>query len=366
MTVNDLCLTNYRNIENFNINLCSGVNIIYGENAQGKTNIVEALWLLTGYRSFRGARDRNLVMFGKETAKIKANYNTNVRKITCEIIISDKRRAYKNAILLDSPSELIGEYPATVFSPTHLSLIKDGPAERRKFLDIAICQLSPGYAEALKKYRFALTQRNILLKDIKYHDELYDTLETWEAQLALYGAKIVSRRIKYVNTLKDFAQGIYDGICDSSESLNMAYAFRNASVKSEQDEEEIRCELAGSLKAGRKDDIFLKTTSIGPHRDDLRIHINGKSARVYGSQGQQRSAALSLKLGEAQVIQKMTGEKPIMLLDDVMSELDRNRQDYILNKISEYQVVITCCELSQPIKLCDGKTFKIKNGGLVD
>lgn len=365
MIVEKLYLNNFRNIEDINAEFCTGVNIIYGENAQGKTNIIEALWLFTGYRSFRGSKDRDLIMFGKESAKIKALYQTSVRKVDCEIIISDKRRAYKNAVPLLSPSELLGEYPATVFSPSHLSLIKEGPAGRRKFLDIAICQLSPGYTQALKKYRIALAQRNMLLKDVQYHGELYDTLEMWEAQLAAYGAKIVSKRQKYINGLTEFAEQVYDGICGKSENYGIMYVFGSVGEPA-QSEEEIRQTLIRALKEGRKTDIILKTTGAGPHRDDLRVCINGKSARAYGSQGQQRSAALALKLGEAEVIRKITGEKPIVLLDDVMSELDRKRQDYVLNKIKEYQVVITCCEPSQAVRLCDGKAFRIEKGRILN
>ncbi len=364
MIVENLCLSDFRNIRELSAEFCTGVNIIYGENAQGKTNMIEALWLFTGYRSFRGSKDCELIAFGKESAKIKARYQTCAGKIDCEIVISDKRRAYKNSVPLSSPSELLGEYPATVFSPSHLSLIKEGPAERRKFLDIAICQLSSGYTQALKKYRIALAQRNMLLKDVRHSGELYDTLEMWEAQLAAYGAKIVSKRMEYISRLTEFVKQAYDGICGKSESFDMLYVFAGAG-EPPQSEDEIRQILTSALKERRKADIILKTTGAGPHRDDLRVCINKKSARAYGSQGQQRSAALSLKLGEAEVIRKITGESPIVLLDDVMSELDCKRQDYVLNKIREYQVVITCCEPLGLVRRCDGKEFKIDKGRIL-
>lgn len=364
MIVESLFLKNFRNIEELEADLCPEVNIIYGKNAQGKTNIVEALWLFTGYKSFRSSRDCELIMFGKESAKIRADFKTNSRNVTCEIAISDKRKCSKNSILLQSPSALTGEYPATLFSPSHLYLIKGGPAERRRFLDIAICQLSPGYAHALKKYKMALTQRNILLKDIQYHSELYDTLEMWEAQLALFGAKIVLKRLKYVDLLKSLTQEIYDGICGGKESLSIMYLMGSLHEKS-RSEQEIKEELTEKLKQTRKEDILIKNTSVGPHRDDLIVYINGKSARSYGSQGQQRSAALALKLGETQVIREIIGENPIVLLDDVMSELDYKRQDYVLNKIKGYQVVITSCEPPQSKRLTCAKMFQISDGRVV-
>ncbi len=365
MTVESFCLENFRNIEFLKADLCPEVNIIYGKNAQGKTNIVEALWLFTGYKSFRSSRDCELIMFGRDFSKIKSVYKSNGSSVTCEIIISDKRKCSKNSILLPSPSKLIGEYPATLFSPAHLSLIKEGPAERRKFLDIAICQLSPGYAQALKKYKMALSQRNALLKDIQYHSELYDTLEMWEAQLALFGAKIIIKRISYVDWLKSFTQEIYSGISGGKESLDIAYSTEAIREKC-LSEQEIREELTETLKQTRKGDILIKNTSAGPHRDDLIVCINGKSARCYGSQGQQRSGALALKLGEAQVIRKIIGENPIVLLDDVMSELDYKRQDYVLNKIKEYQVVITTCEPSRSKKITGTKMFEISDGRIVN
>ncbi len=365
MVVNNLTLMQYRNIENLNIDFSHNLNIICGKNAQGKTNIIESIWLLTGYKSFRGGKDSDIIMFGKDIAKIKAQYQTSIRKIVSEITLSDKRRAYKNGVLLNSPSILVGEFPVTIFSPTHLSLIKDGPAERRKFLDISLCQLSPSYREFVKKYRYALAQRNVLLKDLQYNSLLYDTLEIWEMQLALYGAKIIYKRLKYIDYLKKFSENVYNGICGGTEKFNIKYDFASCNEKSIKTEDEIRQLLINMLKNTRKNDIILKSTGVGPHRDDLCIFINGKSARTFGSQGQQRSAALSLKLGETEVIKEITNESPLVLLDDVMSELDYKRQDYIFNKIKDYQVIITTCELSGEIEKYEGKIFKIENGGLI-
>lgn len=366
MIIKSFAFENFRNIENISIAPCPGVNIIYGENAQGKTNIIEALWLFTGYKSFRGSKDSDLIRFGEQFAQIQVQYLKNTRDIKSRIIISDKRHAYRNSVELDSPSELLGDYKAIVFSPSHLSLVKDGPGERRKFIDIAVCQLNPGYADCLKKYRFSLAQRNCVLKDVKYHSELYDTLEIWEQQLSLYGAKIIAKRLSYIKMLAEAAQNVYSGICDGSESFFLKYITAGINTDKDADENEIRSLLADKFRKTRGDDILLGITYTGPHRDDLSVEVNGKKVRSFGSQGQQRSAALAMKLGEAEIINSFTGEKPVVLLDDVMSELDLKRQDYVLNKISEYQVFITCCEPSQPLRLCSGNTYKIKNGGIAD
>ena len=365
MIIEEAAIKSFRNITELCFSPCEGINIIFGENAQGKTNMLEALWLFTGYKSFRTVRDCELISFGAPLSRLSMTYTTRVRSFKCEIAIDDKRHAKQNGVELKSASELVGGFLAVIFSPVHLSLIKDGPSERRKFLDIAICRLSPGYSEALKKYRYALNERNSLLKDVQYHSELYDTLEIWEQQLAVHGARIIDNRIRYVNKLSQQAGTVYNGLCAGKEEFCAVYAPEKLSLPDFAQRKEIAFSLLAQLKADRKNDILLKTTTSGPHRDDLSVRLNGKSVRSYGSQGQQRSAALALKLGEAQVTEEVSGEKPVILLDDVMSELDVNRQDYILNKINGYQVFITCCEPSQALRACTGKSFNIQNGGII-
>lgn len=363
MTVNSVKIKNFRNIADLSFTADNGVNVIYGENAQGKTNILESIWLFTGCKSFRGAKDNELIKFGEDFAKINLEFSDNSREKKSEIIIADKKKnASLNGISLRSTAELIGSFYAVIFSPVHLSLIKDGPSARRKFLDTALCQLKPSYAEHLAGYKRALVQRNALLKDLHLNSELYDMLDTWDDQLARYSACVIKERLQYIYLLSEYCKSIYSGISENKESFSVFYSKKinkDISVK------DIYLSEIENLKNSRKEDIFTKTTTVGPHRDDLEILINNVSARSFGSQGQQRSCALALKLGESEIIKKITGETPVALLDDVMSELDEKRQDYVLNHINDRQVFLTCCDPSQVLRLCGGKAFLVKEGEII-
>ncbi len=363
MTVNSVKIKNFRNIADLSFTADNGVNVIYGENAQGKTNILETIWLFTGCKSFRGAKDNELIKFNEDFAKINLDFSDNAREKKSEIIIADKKKtASLNGVSLRSTAELIGSFYAVIFSPVHLSLIKDGPSARRKFLDTALCQLKPSYAEHLAGYKRALIQRNALLKDLHLNSGLYDMLDTWDDQLARYSAYVIKERLQYIDLLSDYSKNIYSGISENKESFSVFYSKninKDFSVK------DIYLSEIENLKNSRKEDILSKTTTVGPHRDDLEILINNVSARSFGSQGQQRSCALSLKLGESEIIKKVTGETPVALLDDVMSELDEKRQDYVLNHINDRQVFLTCCDPSQVLRLCGGRSFLIKGGEII-
>ena len=363
MQVNSIKLNNFRNISSIELEACDGVNVIYGENAQGKTNILEAMWLFTGCKSFRGAKDNELIKFGENFSKINLEFSDNLREKKSEIIIADKKKnASLNGVSLRSTAELIGSFYAVIFSPVHLSLIKDGPSARRKFLDTALCQLKPSYAEHLAGYKRALVQRNALLKDLHLNSELYDMLDTWDDQLARYSACVIKERIQYIDLLSDYSKNIYSGISENKEDFSVFYSKK---INKDYSVKDIYLSEIENLKNSRKEDIFSKTTTVGPHRDDLEILINNVSARSFGSQGQQRSCALALKLGESEIIKKVTGETPVALLDDVMSELDEKRQDYVLNHINDRQVFLTCCDPSQVLRLCGGKSFLIKGGEII-
>ena len=363
MRVTQLELKNFRNIAFAVVEPCDGVNLIWGDNAQGKTNLLESIWLFTGCRSFRGAKDAECVGFGEAKAALSLDYFGEGRDQNLLLSIEKTRRFTKNGIKLTSPAKVMGSFLAVVFSPVHLSLVKDGPYERRKFLDAAISQLKPKYALALSGYNKALAQRNMLLKDLMYHSELYDTLDVWEEQIAFYAAELITQRIGYIHRLGTFATEIYGGISGKKETL--AITYQEASSTGGNSKEEIRQGMRDLLRAARKTDLVTGSTSVGPHRDDLLIEINDLSARSYGSQGQQRSAALALKLGEAAVIRNFTGEQPVALLDDVMSELDSFRQNYILNHISDWQVFITCCDPASVQNLQYGKAIRMKNGRII-
>ncbi len=362
MKVNSIKLNNFRNISSIELEACDGVNVIYGESAQGKTNILEAMWLFTGCKSFRGAKDAELIKFNEDFAKINLSFSDNVREKETQIIIGNKKKnVLHNGVTLNSSAELIGSFYSVIFSPSHLSLIKDGPSQRRKFIDTALCQLKPSYAQKLALYKKALIQRNALLKDISLNSELYDMLDMWDNQLAKYSATVISERLKYINILSQYSSEIYSGISENKEEFSVTYSRETDVNISVEDLYSIELQ---NIKNARKEDVIYKTTSVGPHRDDLNILINGVSARSFGSQGQQRSCALALKLGESEIIKKITGETPVALLDDVMSELDEKRQDYILNHITDRQVFLTCCDPSQVLRLCGGKSFLIKGGGI--
>lgn len=359
MKIKSIEIENFRNIEHISLDF-DDVNIIYGENAQGKTNLIEAIYLFRGSKSFRGARDINLIKFNSDFARLKIDFLNKTREQTAELFIDGKRNASLNGIKKKSPSMLGEEIKAVIFSPVHLSMVKDGPGERRKFIDNALCQIKSNYSSVLKNYNRSLMQRNVVLKDISFNADLRSMLYVWDSSLAKDGAKIIYQRQKYIEAILPFAQEIFKGISGGKENidiiLNGEFDYKGLSVN------EIEEKLNKKLNENQNNDILNKITKTGPHRDDIDILINGKSARFYGSQGQQRSCVLALKLAEASLLKEMTQEKPIALLDDVMSELDEKRQDYILNHIKDWQVFITCCDANTILRLKKGKTIKIENG----
>lgn len=359
MKINALELENYRNIEKLSLTF-DDVNIIYGENAQGKTNLIEAIYLFTGAKSFRGVRDKELIKFGCDFSKLKIDFTNKSRQQTAEIAIKNKREATLNGVKKKSPVLLGEELKAVIFSPVHLSMIKDGPGERRKFADSALCQIKSGYRNILKEYNKALAQRNSLLKDIAFNFSLSDMLYIWDKSFAKYGAKIIYQRQKYIEALIPYAKEIFNGLSNGREDIDLvltgAFDYKNLTL------DEIENKMMIALQNNRQADMIMKITTIGPHRDDIEILINGKSARKYGSQGQQRSCVLALKLAEASLLREKTQDEPVALLDDVMSELDEGRQDYILNHIKDWQVFITCCDPASVLRLKQGKTFHINDG----
>ncbi len=363
MNVNHIEVKNFRNIEYAYLDPCEGVNIIYGENAQGKTNLLEGIWLFTGCRSFRGSKDSELIGFKKNKANLYLDFYAGEREQSASIEIGEGRKFILNGVKMKSSSQIMGEFLSVVFSPDHLSLVKDGPYERRRFLDIAISQLKPKYGVTLSQYNKAIAQRNILLKDIQFHSELYDTLDIWEDRIAFFASEIIRQRIGYINKLSLYTDEIYSGLSQQREKLKVSYSQQT--VVFGEDRQELYENMKNQLLQARKNDLITGYTSVGPHRDDLEIKIDSLPARTYGSQGQQRSAALALKLGEAAVIRNFSGEQPVALLDDVMSELDAGRQNYILNHIKDWQVFITCCDPTTVSNMKYGKAFNIKGGACV-
>lgn len=367
MNVTSLNINNFRNIEHLEIEPDKGINIIFGENAQGKTNLIESIWLFSGFRSFRGSKDNELIKFGEDFFRAEMSFYGNGREQNSKLIVSrQQKKILLNSVPLTATSKLIGNFNCVVFAPSYLSLIKGNPSERRKFIDSALCQIKPFYAKLLTDYNKILSQRNTLLKELKFSNKNYEFLEIWNDNLAEKASIVINERIKYLNKLSETASHIYNGLSSSKETFALSYLMKVSSGRYEKIKNEISKEsILEIIRQSESSDILYGTTNIGSHRDEIDIKIDSVSAKSFGSQGQQRSAALALKLGEAEILKEITGERPVALLDDVMSELDVNRQDYILNHIRDWQVFITCCEPSTVLRLYDGKTFEIKNGRVI-
>ena len=357
-------LKNYRNFDIERFTPGENINIIYGDNAQGKTNLIEAIWLFTGGRSFRSAKDAELIKFGSDFAKLDMEFFSCGRNQTASIVIEGKRRRVTlNKVEKKSAASLVGSFCAVVFSPNHLSLVKDGPAGRRRFIDSALCQIKPAYCSAVLKYNHILNQRNRLLKEIKNRESLIDTLDVWDENLSFYGAAIVKERIEYIELVKSKAERFYSGISDGKENFSVFYKS-NLQKNDIIEVEEIKKVFLEKLQNSRNEDLILGYTSVGAHRDDLCFKVNNLNAKSFASQGQQRSCVLALKLAEAEIVMEQTGQRPIILLDDVMSELDLKRQKYLISSIKDWQVFITCCEMSEIIDLDEPQKFEI-NGGKI-
>ena len=364
MLVTRLDFENFRNLETGSIRPVPGVNIVYGSNAQGKTNLLESFWFFTGGRSFRGAKDGETVAFGAEKASLRLEFYAAGREQEAEISIARRRSAVLNGVPQQSASRLAGQFCAVVFSPAHLSLIKDGPEGRRRFLDAAYCQLRPGYVRVLTDYQRTLIQRNALLKNLRAGFGDDSLLSVWDERLAQTGAQVFAARTAYIRRLAGPAGDIYSGLSGGKEGFALRY--ESTAGKEETTPAEARDRLYEKLRTGHAADLAAGFTTVGPHRDDLAVEISGLSARVYASQGQQRSAVLALKLAEASVLREVTGEQPVALLDDVMSELDISRQDYILNHIHGWQVFLTCCDPSAVMRLSAGRAFHVEAGRITE
>lgn len=361
MFVKSLEFRNFRNLQTSIYYPSEGINVICGNNAQGKTNLIECLWLFTGGRSFRGSKEKDMITFGEESSLIKMNFFSEGRDQDIAVLIEkNKRKASLNGIQKAYLSQIIGKFCAVVFSPDHLTIVKNGPDERRSFIDGALCQVKPVYASMLSRYKKILNERNSLLKEIIKHPELKETMSVWNESLAAVGAKIAVERAGYIRKLDSAAVKFYDGISKGQEKLQLKYKM-NCKISDDAKEEEIYLRILELLEKRQDDDIYCGYTTVGIHRDDLGIKINDREAKSFGSQGQQRSAVLSLKLAESAVLGDEKGEKPVILLDDVLSELDLTRQNFLLTKLDGMQVFITCCEKN----ISTGKVTEMENGRLM-
>lgn len=350
----------FRNLKDTYFEADPSMNIIYGENGQGKTNIIESIWLFTGCYSFRTHKNSQLICDGEQNAKAELNFFAQERFQNAKMNISKNKEIVLNGSACDSPRAMMGKFGAVVFSPSTLAVVKGGPAERRKLIDIAISLIKPNYASVMSRYLHTVEQRNSLLKKINERNISFDYLDPWDEALAALGASIIRYRLDYIEQLKDVSAEIYSGISSSRENFLIGYSFLKNGEKPT--DEEIKKRLYDSLLNSRDSDIKKLYTGTGPHTDDLMMSLDSRDVRFYGSQGQMRSCALALKLGEASIMGKVTGESPVVLLDDVMSELDESRQKFILNYLDNWQVFITCCDPSQLLRSEVGRVFEVKNG----
>ena len=364
MRITRLELADFRNIASAALSPCGEVNVICGENAQGKTNLLEAVALLSG-RNLRGARESQLTRFGEKAFHLKMAFADREREQVIQYDAGGERRKVAlNRVPLQSAAELAGVFTCVTFQPEDLSLIKGGPSERRDFLDAAIGQLKPVYGRYIAQYNGLLEQRNALLKQIRRTGRGREMLPLWDEQLAKVGTAVSILRQDYLHKLSPLAETVYRGFTGEKETFSISYepsAFPKGTALSVYAEELIAL-YRQALSAREEEDIRLQFTSAGVHRDDLSVLVNGLPARGYGSQGQQRSAAIALKIGEAMLLKAVTGENPVILLDDVMSELDPGRQDYLLNRIRGFQVLITCCDGATARRMDGGKLFHVAGG----
>lgn len=347
MEIESITVKKFRNYQDEVIHFHKGLNILLGDNAQGKTNIAEAIMLCCIGRSPRTLKDREMITFESNAGYIKAEALRKIGKSRVEIYITkkDKKRIQVNGIPILKMGELMGTINAVFFSPDELSLIKEAPDERRKFLDTDISQMKKSYFYALKRYHKALTERNNLLK--KYSMESVEkTVEIWNEQLAKEGARIIAERSEFCKNLLPFARSAHAFLTDEKENLSLEYAtLKCQSEDVEATRQSMRIELDKSLEK----DYKLGYTTVGPHRDDIKITVNDVDVRNYGSQGQQRTAALSMKLAELNLFYEEIGEYPVLILDDVLSELDPERQKKLMEFSEKVQTVLTATNLSEKI-----------------
>ncbi len=357
MIIESLELSNFRNYENLQVEFAPGINIFYGDNAQGKTNILEAVYLSCTTKSHKSSKDREMIRFGEEEAHLKLMVEK--REVPFRIDMHLKKSKNKgiavNQLPIKKASELFGIVNVIFFSPEDLQIIKNGPAERRKFIDMELSQLDKIYLHNLISYNKVLMQRNSLLKDLYFHPEYESTLDVWDMQMAEYGRKVMALRRQFVERLNQIVEKIHSNLTGGGEQILLVYEPNTEENLLEQE-----------IALARERDKKLKTTTVGPHRDDICFSVNGIDIRKFGSQGQQRTAALSLKLAEIELVKELVKDTPILLLDDVLSELDSNRQNQLLDSIHGIQTMITCTGLDDFVnhRFSMNSVFHVVNGNV--
>lgn len=355
MRIKSLKLKNFRNYDLLSLEFDHATNIFYGDNAQGKTNILEAIYLSGTTKSHRGTKDRDMIQFGHDESHIETVIEKN--NVEFKIDMHLKKNSPKGIAINKMPirkaSELFGVIHLVFFSPEDLNIIKNGPAERRRFVDLELAQLDKLYLSDLANYNRIINQRNRLLKDIYNREDLISTLEIWDMQLAHYGKKVIERREKFIGEINEIIENVHEKLTDGKEHLSLSYEKSNGEI-----------ELMDTILKNRERDIRMKSTSVGPHRDDICFRVGDLDIRKFGSQGQQRTAALSLKLSEIELVKMLIKDTPVLLLDDVLSELDKNRQHSLLDTIKNIQTIITCTGVDDFVnqRFAVNKVFYVNSG----
>ena len=334
MLITNLKLQNFRNYDNLNIKFNKDINVIYGDNAQGKTNILESIFLTSIGKSFRTNKDKELIKFGEEFSKVEVEFSKSDRQGSIRIEIADKKNIFVNGVKIKKLSELLGNMNVVIFTPDDINILKDGPAQRRRFLDIFISQLRPNYVYCLNMYLKALEQRNNYLKQIKFENKSEDFLDIWDEKIADYAEKVFKYRFEFIEKIKNKIKSVHNIITENNEDISIEYVSDFVNKE----------DFLKKLKNNRKLDVLKGYSTKGIHRDDFNIYINENLVNIYGSQGQHRTAILSLKMSELKVIYDEIGENPILLLDDFMSELDEKRRNNFLRNINDTQVLVTCTD----------------------
>ena len=355
MKIRSLKLKDFRNYEDLEIEFSDQTNIIHGDNAQGKTNILEALYVSGTTKSHKGAKDREMIRFGMNEAHISTVVEKDDKEYRIDLHLkrSKSKGIAINQVPIKRASDLFGILNIIFFSPEDLDIIKDGPSERRRFMDSELCQMDRIYLHRLTEYHKVLNQRNKLLKDIYYNPSLRDTLSVWDEKLIECGKEIIRRRKRFIADIRPIVKEIHSELSGGREDIQIAY---------EPDCDDVF--MADELIRAREHDLRLCQTSVGPHRDDIDFKIGEADVRKFGSQGQQRTTALALKLSEIKLTEREIGERPVLLLDDVMSELDADRQNFLLASLTDTQTIITCTGLDEFVKnrFEIDKIFKVTNG----
>ncbi len=355
MQINSIEIGSFRNYDNAKLEFHSHTNILYGDNAQGKTNILEAIFVCGTTKSHKGSKDRELIKLGHNEAHIRMFIEKKGinHKIDIHLRHNNAKGIAIDGVPIKRSGELLGLSNIIFFSPEDLKIVKSGPSERRRFINLELSQLDKVYLYELGEYNKALMQRNKLLKQISYTSSLSDTLDVWDDKLVEYGSKIIASREEFIKKLSVITKNINEKITGNREHIELIYEPDVAAR-----------DFLDNLKKAREKDLRFLTTSVGPHRDDLLFMNKGIDIRKYGSQGQQRTCALSLKLAEIELVKEIINDTPVLLLDDVLSELDRNRQNYLLDSIDNIQTIITCTGLEEFIgkRLALDKIFCILDG----